>query len=194
MPIAMDPLLLRFIERITTVLTGAFSIYLGYRLFLSMPEQKTSDGKFVLPLNTSIVLTKVGPGIFFALFGIAAVIFALSRPMQMQGGRVASYAAPGSLTNQDERTDARALLRKDMAVLNTIPKLLRPGLNSEDRLDVELGLHRIKLGLMHPVWGTSNEGFGDFSVFEKWVQAGEPGAAPQGMDGALSLYRYGEAP
>ena len=43
----MDPLVLRFIERITTVLTGAFSIYLGYRLFLSMPEQKTSDGKFV---------------------------------------------------------------------------------------------------------------------------------------------------
>jgi len=190
----MDPLLLRFIERITTVLTGGFSIYLGYRLFLSMPEQKNSDGKFVLPLHTSIVLTKVGPGIFFALFGIAAVIFALSRPMQMEGGRTTSYAGGSSLSDSDERADARALLRKEMAVLNTIPRLLRSELNNQDRLDVELGLRRIKLGLMHPVWGRSDEGFGDFPAFEKWVQAGEPGPSPQGMDGALNLYRYGEMP
>src|SRR5437660_12340949 len=118
----MDPLLLRFIERMTTVLTGAFSIYLGYRLFLSMPEHKTSDGKFVLPLHTSIVLTKVGPGIFFALFGIAAVIFALSRPMQMQGGHATSYAGAGSLSESDERADERATLRKEMAGLNSMPR------------------------------------------------------------------------
>src|SRR2546430_6946528 len=161
----MDPLLLRFIERMTTVLTGAFSIYLGYRLFLSLPEQKTSDGKFVFPLHTSIVLTKVGPGIFFALFGIAAVVFALSRPMQMENGRPTSYASAASLTDSDERADARALLRKEMAVLNTIPRLLRPDLNDEDRLGVEVGLRRAKLGLMHPVWGRSNEGFGDFPAF-----------------------------
>src|SRR6516225_4934007 len=72
----MDPTTLRLTERILDVLIGGISIYLGYRLFLALPEKTDSNGKFVLPGNISVHLSRVGPGIFFALFG--AIVVALS--------------------------------------------------------------------------------------------------------------------
>jgi hypothetical protein len=80
----MDVLLLRFFERITVVLISGMAIYLGFRLFLAVPELKDSDGKVELPWNISVVTTRVGPGVFFALFGIAAVSLALYRLLEMQ--------------------------------------------------------------------------------------------------------------
>ena len=190
----VDPVLLRFIERITGVLIGGVAIYLGYRLFLSVPEHKDSEGKFVLPLNTSVVMSRVGPGVFFALFGIVAVCFALYRPLQMEGGRPASYAGGSTLADPDEKADARALMRREIATLNTIPGVLGAELPDHDRDSVQLSLRRVKLGLIRPVWGKADEGFGDYSAFEQWVEAGEPAPPPSGMDGALALYRYGVAP
>ena len=40
----MDPISWRFIERILAVAIGGVSIYLGYRLFAQVPEQRDSDG------------------------------------------------------------------------------------------------------------------------------------------------------
>jgi hypothetical protein len=57
--------------------------------------------------------------------------------------------------------------------------------------EVDSAIARIKLLLMKPVWGTREEGFGDFAEFETWVQRGEPNPAPPGMSSALELYRYG---
>ena len=70
----------RGVERIVAVAIGGTAIYLGYRLFLSLPEQKDSDGRFLLPGGISIYLSRVGPGAFFALFGcvIVAISFAYS--------------------------------------------------------------------------------------------------------------------
>ena len=78
----MDPILLRFIERLTAVLIGGLAIYLGYRLFQSVPEQRDSAGKLELPKLT-IVFTRIGPGVFFALFGVGAVGLSLLQPMQI---------------------------------------------------------------------------------------------------------------
>ena len=68
----MDPLLFRSIERIVSVLIGGLSIFLGYRLFSSVRGQSDGKGTFKFPMHTSGVLTKVGPGVFFALFGAVA--------------------------------------------------------------------------------------------------------------------------
>jgi hypothetical protein len=38
----MDLLELRVVERILAVVIGGLSIYLGYRLFIKLPEQKDS--------------------------------------------------------------------------------------------------------------------------------------------------------
>ena len=45
----MDAVTLRSIERIVAVLIGGASIYLGYQLFLAIPERHESEGKVALP-------------------------------------------------------------------------------------------------------------------------------------------------
>jgi hypothetical protein len=69
----------RHIERLLIVIAGGVSIYLGYRMFLAIPRlaggAETAEGKFELPGGVSIYVTRVGPGVFFALFG--AVILGL---------------------------------------------------------------------------------------------------------------------
>jgi hypothetical protein len=97
------------------------------------------------------------------------------------------------LDDPTARADARALLRRDMALLNTIPRLLPVGLPEHDRDDIERGIAGIKLALMTPVWGTLQEGFGDVSEFTRWMREREPDPSPAGMEGALALYRYGGA-
>ncbi len=41
-------ILLRFVERIIGVLIGGIAIYLGYRLFLKIPDQQGGEGRFNL--------------------------------------------------------------------------------------------------------------------------------------------------
>jgi hypothetical protein len=194
-------ILLRFLERITVVLVGGLAIYLGFRLFLAVPEHRDSSGKLVLPWDISIVMTKVGPGVFFALFGAVTVGLALIQPLEInsQGarrsdddGRHSSVRYVGSaLGDRNARADARALLRREIAYLNTIPEQLRADLPQHERNSIKRALARVKLSLMKPVWGEPEEGFGDVSQFEEWVQADEPDPPPTKMDGALTLYRQG---
>lgn len=190
----MDPLLLRFLERLTVVLIGGMAIYLGFRLFLKVPEHRDSTGKVALPWDISIVMTRIGPGVFFALFGTVAVGLSLIRPLEInsQGTAPSSVRYIGKQTPGDHaRADARALLRKEIARLNTIPQLLRADLPEHERDPIERSIARVKLLLMKPVWGDPNEGFGDIAEFEHWVDAREPDPPPAGMEGALALYRYG---
>ncbi len=64
-----DPVsLLRMVERITAVVIAGFSIYFGYRLFFHLPFERTHGGQLELP-GVKIVLSRVGPGVFFAAFG-----------------------------------------------------------------------------------------------------------------------------
>lgn len=197
----MEYLLLRFFERITAVLIGGMAIYLGFRLFIEMPEHKNSAGKFVLPWDISIVMTRIGPGVFFALFGTAAVSLALIRPLDISAKVPASSNGTGSsriiymteseLRDRTKRADARALLRKHIAVLNSIPYMLRTDLPEHEQDDIKFNVALVKLTLMKPVWGSPDENFGDIAEFEHWVRAGEPVPAPAGMENALALYRYG---
>jgi hypothetical protein len=200
--IEVDPLVLRFLERITAVLIGGLAIYLGYHLFLRVPEQRDSSGKVVLPWNVSVLMSRVGPGVFFALFGVIAVGVALIRPLEIgsttsiNGNDSRSsvrYLGEMVTDNKAARADARALLRKQIAELNTIPRELRPDLPAQDRDSVQRTIARVKLALMKPAWGDSDEGFGDVSAFEKWVLANEPEPPPAGMAEALALYRFGES-
>jgi hypothetical protein len=189
--VSVDPLLLRFLERLVSVVIGGLTIYLGYRLFLSLPDYRDAAGKFVLPLNTSVVVSRVGPGVFFALFGIVAVSISLFQPLEIdrENGRV-HYAGNASTNGGDAKADGRALLRREIAILNTVPKHLNPNLSNSDRKDLEEGVRRVKLALMKPVWGEARDGFGDFSKFEEWAMAEEK-SPPPAMDEALLLYRYG---
>jgi hypothetical protein len=72
----------RAAERILLVVVGAVSVYLGYRLFVLIPKANRSEGKFELPGGVSIFLTRIGPGVFFALFGVAVIGYSVTRPVE----------------------------------------------------------------------------------------------------------------
>lgn len=200
----MDPLLsgllIRFFERITVVLIGGMAIYLGFRLFREVPKHRDSAGNLVLPWDISIKLTRVGPGIFFALFGVAVVTSALFRPLEIlpqSSGQMENKGGEGKLTyvnplpdKRDSNADARVPLQKNLAALDHMWESLPKNLAEQDRDSFKQNIGEIKLKLLKPVWGTPEEGFGDFNIFELWVNAGEPNPPPDGMQGALALYGY----
>ena len=172
---------------------GGISILLGYRLFLKIPE-RDSDGKIALPWDITVIMSRVGSGVFFALFGAAVVAFSLHKGIEVSEQKSATVggarhsapatgaagesrelkwgAAPTPAVEKAERTDARALLRRDIAILNNITYALRPDLPEHERTPIELAIPRIKFALMKPLWGDTGEGWGAPPEFEQWLRAG----------------------
>jgi len=201
----MDPVLFRPLERILAVLIGGISIYLGYRLFLHLPEKTDSQGRIVLPGNISVYLSRVGPGVFFALFGAAVVALSLHRAVQYEAaspaaeptarassaqvlyhGAVETAAHGSGVENLEIR---RAHLATRLARLNRIPSLLRPDMDPGLRVDtVDLLLPDVKLSLLQSVWGPD---WGDFLEFEQWVRNGAAGEPPPGCREPAGLFRRG---
>jgi hypothetical protein len=81
----MDPnilvIVVQGIEKLVTLAGGLLSIWIGYRLFAQIPASQNSGGQFNLPGGASFVLSKVGPGIFFALFGSVVLGYSVTRPV-----------------------------------------------------------------------------------------------------------------
>jgi hypothetical protein len=163
----MDPITYRFIERLLAVIVGGMAVFLGYRMFLMIPESRDSQGKITLPWNITVVLSRVGPGVFFALFGAGVVALSLYNELKISEHNGASWgrevnwgAAPTSSGDTATRADARALLRRDIAVLNNVTNSLRSDLPEHERTPLELAIPRIKFALMKPVWGVQAVGWG----------------------------------
>lgn len=93
-----DLMILRGAERLLVVAIAGLSIVLGYHLFKIVPVDKDSRGEFKA-LNISIVVSKVGPGVFFAAFG--ALVLGLSVMTQLKvepGQQGASVPQSGEMT------------------------------------------------------------------------------------------------
>lgn len=82
LPMTAD--ILRMLERIIIALCGGMSIFLGYRLFISVPFAKTGSGKFEFPKLGKIALSHIGPGVFFALFGAGILVVGLLQSTKYQ--------------------------------------------------------------------------------------------------------------
>jgi hypothetical protein len=198
-------LILRLIERCLAVVIGGLCIFFGYRLFLALPDMREASGQFSLPLNIRIVVSRVGPGVFFALFGASIVALSLYQSVQYersapgepavaQASNYEKFAGLGSKVSGNEaqeRADARALLRRDFAVLNTLPRLLKPDLPRQDVDMVAAASERVKLALMRPVWGGPQEGWGDAASFEAWLKTGRPKPLPIPLAEPARLFFYG---
>jgi hypothetical protein len=80
---ALNADILRMFERIVIALGGILSIFLGYRLFMiATPDVRpTSGGSFKSALFT-MSLSKVGPGVFFALFGAYILVTGISKQIE----------------------------------------------------------------------------------------------------------------
>lgn len=191
-------IMLRFLERILAVAIGGLAIYLGYRLFSLVPESRDGEGRVTLAKDVSLVVSRVGPGVFFALFGAGAVGLSLHEGVDVtvraapteEIGPAVDFHGAGLSAEMDDRADARMLLRREIAILNTLPELLDPDLPAQDRTHVEQAIPRIKLALMRPLWGEASAGWGTPEDFERWRREGRPGAPPDEIAEAVRYFDY----
>lgn len=180
--------LTRGAERILLVLVGALAIYLGYNLFLRMPNAARSkhdgEGKIELPGGVSIFLTRVGPGIFFALFGIAVIGYSVTRPVNLDfpapTTTMASAGAPGGgvhFSGFAQSEPVRPAIQAAfvggpepeivVARLNGIFQKAQTQMNGVEAEDLAQMIRAAKfaviLGRWKPEWG-------DRATFERWVK------------------------
>jgi hypothetical protein len=198
----MDLLQLRVIERVLAVVIGGLSIFLGYRLFIKLPEHKDSSGKVILPGDISIFFSRVGPGVFFSLFGAAVVVVSLQHGLEFDLANKSNVTAESTektanlkvryMGGADElgpakRDALRAEARRTIAELNKLPTMLAANVPAPRRTDVAQAVRDSKLAVIGMVWGAD---WGDFSKFRNWVNDGETDPVPPGFSPeAVKTYR-----
>lgn len=196
----MDAEVLRGIERLVVVLVGGLSVYLGYRLFLSLPEQKDSEGRLNLPGDISIYFSRVGPGIFFALFGslivtaslyFSVTIFKLGEddPMIFSGFVPQTQLSPDQ-TAPDQTAIDEANLKGHLTLVNAVETHLAANTTSEYRADWKRTLPWIKLALLKSGW---QPGWGNYAQFESIILEGDFGrlASQSQYQTPFDLYQSG---
>jgi hypothetical protein len=173
-----------------------------------LPEVEPGAGRVKLPGGISIYLTRVGPGVFFSLFG--AVIIALSFyfgitasetrgvESQLAGGPPVSTqrsftgaAADAAGSDPQSRQVERATVERMIRDLNRVPALMRDDLAPRDR-DLVQTLDQSKLRLMREVWDA--EAWGDYVAFERWWREGAGADPPPEIAAAAAVFRAGSGP
>ena len=204
---------LREAERILVDLGGALAIYLGFQLFLRMPGRERGEGKFELPGGVSIYVSRVGPGVFFSLFGAAILGLSFIHGVSLDATRTVSgaaastelaAAAPGQIVEGTHYSGAtvpapdidpalaefeRTAVLLAIHNLNRVPAALRPELSASQRLEIEQSIAAAKLRLLKSVW--DSEQWGEFVPFRQWVDQGETNPPPPAVARAVAVYRGG---
>ncbi len=212
----MDAMILtiifRALERIIVVVSGALSIYLGYRLFLVNPERDESTGKFKLPGGISIYMTRIGPGVFFSLFGAAVIAFSLKQgveysekiatsllrnqqaketqtaqavPLRKWSGLGPALEGKEPNTSEEERSDILHTVRKLNELVSVMPTDLSPG----KRIDYGNAVESAKVCLMEEAWDA--EKWGEFSQFKIWLQGGGLSPPPDSITEPVRYFGEG---
>jgi hypothetical protein len=194
-------IIFRMVERILGVLIGGVLIYFGYRLFLTLAGNRGRDrgaGEFSFAGGNKIKLSKVGPGVFFALFGAALIVFSLVKPVSLtvspRAAKTTSAPKPGvvaasefkfvgavSVPETDEdRRRMRAETQQDIAALNRA----LDGAGPAGRLELQRAVSRAKFALMEPLWA---EDWGDIADFRDWLE--KRGSPPAGVQVAVDYFQ-----
>jgi hypothetical protein len=205
----------RHLERLLIVIAGGLSIVLGYRMFLAIPRAggDKGEGKLELPGGISVYVTRVGPGVFFALFGAVILGLGLQQGLKLESREqrpaVGSPAAdPSGVATVTEKrysslgsTGASGQQREAerTSALDTVGQLGRlaaaldgpgrgSGLSAQQRLDYGLALSDARMRLLASVW---DERWGTYTEFVRWAQAGESAPAPAAAAPAVQAFRGG---
>jgi hypothetical protein len=167
---------LRMLERITVVLIGGIAIFLGYRLFFNVPYKRDHEGQLELP-GVKIVLSRVGPGIFFAAFGSIVLFYSLTQEVKLTWSGVSDGsenerqvterpvqtsefigASTEGTGNKQEQTKALTTIE----MLNCTQRLiLKNKLAPELDDDISLAISDAKRALMLSVWNADSWGSPD---------------------------------
>ena len=213
----MELLVVRALERVLAVVVGGLSIYLGYRLFVAVKATGEGSARVKLPSDMTVMVSRVGPGVFFALFGALVVGASFAFPIRYSQSE--SQAADGPSTRLTEvsgvgpqvvvpsgshgrtgATDAarssieqpaeaeRRQAREHVGFLNQSAALLEPSLSEAQRERALDETRRAKLFLMRSVWDPS---WGDAEAFQRWTEGRGPALETQGFRAAQEFYSYG---
>lgn len=178
-------MIMRMFERTLAVAIGGIAIYLGYRLFVLLPTQTDSSGKIELP-GYSVVLSKVGPGVFFAGFGTMVLYLSFTLPVSIGpfGGSFVGAMplepppienSPGSNSPVQAVTpQEREQVRQSIQMLNCIERIV----NSSGDIrsdDVEGPVRDAKVALLESIWNL--ESWGSPEAFHRW-SASKEGQVP----------------
>ena len=183
----MTVVLTRATERVLLVLVGALAIYLGYNLFIRMPNAVRSkhdgEGKIELPGGVSIFLTRVGPGIFFALFGIAVIGYSVTRPVNLDLPAATTVASAGASAGglhfsgiaQSEPVKLSAPSRiigapdteTVLGKLNGVLRKSQSQMNAAEADELAQTIRAAKFAVLLSRWQAE---WGDRAAFERWTR------------------------
>jgi branched-subunit amino acid transport protein len=179
-------ILSRSAERVLLVLAGALAIYLGYRLFLAIPAADKSEGRISLPGGVSIFLTRIGPGVFFALFGCALIGYSVRQPIdftipagvaaartpntEAAATQVVHYSGFGEASPASGLDPAVVVARLNGYLDDTRQRLDRPAAE-----ELAAAIRAAKLAVMERGWKPE---WGEREAFVRWVSAGADSDPP----------------
>ncbi len=175
------------LSRLVAMGIGAFLCYLGYRLFSEVPLATQGDAELSGLKGATIKLTRIGPGVFFALFGALIVIWAINQPfsyserlIDAEGTveeRSAGAASPSTLPAAGTDRTARALVHQEIRWLNQVQDVLTEAQRADLTDDPDYIIPGIKRRLMLAVWDPTS--WGEASAFVQWLEEtggiGSPG-------------------
>lgn len=168
-----DPFVFRALERIIAVAIGGLAIYFGYRLFLAAPEvHGEGQAELSLAKDTRLLITRVGPGTFFALFGTAVVVASYYFPVTTSGAGGYSglgeqgVAAAGPLVVPAPPPPEADALRRTIALINASQDLEGSGASAAERAAIAARAREAKLALMNAGW---QRDWGDPVEFPIWL-------------------------
>jgi len=179
----MTVAVMRMLERIVAVIIGGISIYLGYRLFILLPTQTEQSGKIKLP-GFSVVLSKVGPGIFFSVLGTIVIFLSFYKPVHIiqvrQDGDfdfVGGMAGASNPVNPIIKKSQPSVTPQDVSRIKNhlqIINCMEQVVNSQDVLlddEVEVAVQTAKVLMMKSVW--KEEKWGSQKTFMTWATKGD---------------------
>lgn len=176
-------ILTRATERILLVLVGALAIYLGYSLFRQIPNvtkgAHLGEGKIELPGGVSIFLTRIGPGVFFALFGIAVIGYSVTKPIQFSLPPASDTVASGGVTYSGasqrdvapQRPPGASIAGPEpeivIARLNGFYQEAQKRLSTPQAAELAVAIRAAKFSIMLGRWKPE---WGDRAKFESWAR------------------------
>lgn len=199
-------IVLNGIQHIITIGVGLMAVYLGYRLFLELPRRREGESKLDLPGGVSIMLSRIGPGIFFALFGASMIVYSVTKPIEITDIAENIATAEGATTVKRSRTltglgqqesggavkpAAAAIDRTSVMVrLNGIAAEAEANKSGSELLDTTIAIREAKLALMREVWDPQ---WGEYDRFYRWVtEQFEQNPPPEGLEDAATYFQQGK--
>jgi len=214
----MELFLVRALERVLAVVVGGLSIYLGYRLFLAVKATGEGTAEVKLPSDVTVMVSRVGPGVFFALFGAVVIGASLAFPvhyseteLQTLSGvsvRTKDISGIGEKSSIDPTAyiptlgiaskpvpDEEALgrerlrVREHIAFLNQLLRLVNPALSEAQQQRVREKTRAVKLYLMRAVW---HHDWGQFEDFQLWAEGGGKAVDSEAFRRAAGFFAHGQ--